>query len=176
MPTLLRSPFHSLIFGEGEQAFADILYDIQNHRPLAQYYRAETLIDLAKLPNPYLQGALRFDPNFEVHLETMRGCSAHCSYCYYGKNYKTIRRFPHEQILEVIRAASEAGVPEIYIMDPNFQTGPDFAGRLRDIAYANHGHVPIHTELRLEGIDEEIAGLLKEAGVVSVELAAKHKP
>jgi hypothetical protein len=54
-------------------------------------------------------------------------------------------------------------------MDPNFQTGPDFAGRLRDIAYANHARTAIHTELRLEGITEEIAELLKEAGVASVE-------
>ncbi len=122
------------------------------------------------MPNPYLTGALRFDPNFQVHLETMRGCSEKCSYCYYGKNYKTIRRFPHEQTVDVIRTASEAGVSEIYIMDPNFQSGPDFAGRLRDIADANHAHTAIHTELRLEGINEELAGLLKEAGVASVEV------
>jgi len=55
-------------------------------------------------------------------------------------------------------------------MDPNFQSGPNFVGRLRDIAYANHAHTAIHTELRLEGINEEIAGLLKEAGIVSVEV------
>ena len=170
MPISEKNPFHSLIYGEGEELFATVLQDIQEHRPLSPSYHSETLIDLSKLPNPYLTGALRFDPNAQVHLETMRGCSAKCSYCYYGKNYKTIRRFPHEQALEVIRAASQAGVSEIYIMDPNFQSGPNFVGRLRDIAYANHAHTAIHTELRLEGINEEIAGLLKEAGIVSVEV------
>jgi sulfatase maturation enzyme AslB (radical SAM superfamily) len=170
MPVTVRTPFHSLVYGEGEEAFAAVLQDIQEHRPLSPSYRSDSLIDLSKLPNPYLSGALRFDPNTQVHLETMRGCSAKCSYCYYGKNYKTLRRFPHEQATEVIRAASEAGVSEIYIMDPNFQSGTDFAGRLRDIAYANHAHTAIHTELRLEGINDEIAGLLKEAGVASVEV------
>ncbi len=170
MPITVRSPFHSLVFGEGEQAFADLLQDVIQHRPVAQSYRAEDPLDLEKLPNPYLTGALRFDPNMQVHLETMRGCSAKCSYCYYGKNYKNIRRFPHQQSLEVIRAAAAADVPEVYIMDPNFQSGSDFAGRLRDIAFANRLNTTIHTELRLEGITEEIAGLLKEAGVASVEV------
>jgi len=96
MPISERSPFHSLIYGEGEEPFAAVLQDIQEHRPLSPSYQSEALIDLSKLPNPYLTGALRFDPNVQVHLETMRGCSAKCSYCYYGKNYKTIRRFPHE--------------------------------------------------------------------------------
>jgi hypothetical protein len=169
MPVTVRTPFHSLVFGEGEEAFVDLLRDVQQHRPLAPSYTANALVDLEKVPNPYLAGTLRFDPSTQVHLETMRGCSAKCAYCYYGKNYKTLRRFPHKHVLDVIQAASEAGVPEIYIMDPNFQTGPDFAGRLRDIAYANHARTAIHTELRLEGITEEIAELLKEAGVASVE-------
>ena len=170
MPITVRSPFHSLVYGEGEEAFAQVLQDIQEHRPLSPSYKAEALIDLEKMPNPYIAGTLHFDQNLQVHLETMRGCSGRCSYCYYGKNYKTIRRYPYAQATDVIRAASDAGVPEIYIMDPNFQTGDDFAGRLREIAYANHAHTPIHTELRLEGIDEETAGLLKEAGVASVEV------
>ncbi|HOE75629.1 MAG TPA: radical SAM protein [Rectinema sp.] len=169
MPITSKSPFNSLIYGEGEEAFTDILQDIQEHRPISSFYSSDNLVDLNKLPNPYLSGALYFDPNFQVHIETMRGCNSRCSYCYYGKNYKTVRHFPHEQILEVIRLASEAGVPEIYIMDPNFQTGSDFAGKLRDIAFVNHAHTSIHTELRLEGLDEEIAGLLKEAGIISVE-------
>jgi len=170
MPITVRAPFNSLVFGEGEQAFADLLQDVSQHRPVAQTYRAQDALDLEKLPNPYLTGALRLDPNMQVHLETMRGCNAKCSYCYYGKNFKNIRRFPHQQSLDVIRAAAEAGVPEVYIMDPNFQSGSDFAGRLRDIAFANHSNTTIHTELRLEGINEEIAGLLKEAGVASVEI------
>ncbi len=170
MPITVRAPFHSLVFGEGEQAFADLLQDVSQHRPVSQTYRAPDPLDLEKLPNPYLNGALRLDPNMQVHLETMRGCSAKCSYCYYGKNYKNVRRFPHQQSLDVIRAAVEAGVPEVYIMDPNFQSGSDFAGRLRDIAFVNRSNTTIHTELRLEGINEEIAGLLKEAGVASVEI------
>lgn len=170
MPITLRTPFHSLVYGEGEEAFALLLQDILQHRPVASSYRAPPLLDLEKVPNPYLTGALRFDPNMQVHLETMRGCTAKCSYCYYGKNYSSIRSFPHEQSIQVIRSAVDAGVPEVYIMDPNFQTGTDFPSRLRDIAHVNRSSTTLHTELRLEGINEEIAGLLKEAGVASVEV------
>ncbi|MCX8013763.1 MAG: B12-binding domain-containing radical SAM protein, partial [Rectinema sp.] len=169
MPVTIRSPFHSFVIGEGEEAFVDLLRDIQEHRPISRFYTARELVDLERLPNPYLTGALTFSPDSQVHLETMRGCNARCAYCYYGKNYHTVRRFPHDRVLDVIRLASDAGVSEIYLMDPNLQTGPDFENRLRDIAFANRGHTAIHTEMRLEGINEEIASLLKEAGVVSVE-------
>jgi hypothetical protein len=169
MPITVRSPFHSFIVGEGEEAFIDLLRDIQEHRPIARFYAGRELVDLERLPNPYLTGALSFRPDTQVHLETMRGCTAKCAYCYYGKNYNSVRRFPHDKVLDVIRLASDAGVPEIYLMDPNFQTGPDFENRLRDIAFANRGRAAIHTEMRLEGVTEEIASLLKEAGVVSVE-------
>jgi radical SAM superfamily enzyme YgiQ (UPF0313 family) len=170
MPITLRTPFSSLVYGEGEEAFALLLQDILQHRPVESSYRAPTLLDLEKVPNPYLTGALRFDPNMQVHLETMRGCNAKCSYCFYGKNYSSIRSFPHEQSIQVLRSAADAGVPEVYIMDPNFQTGADFPSRLRDIAQVNRSSTTLHTELRLEGINEEIASLLKEAGVASVEV------
>lgn len=169
MPITVRSPFHSFIVGEGEEAFIDLLRDMQEHRPISRFYAGRELVDLERLPNPYLTGALSFRSDTQVHLETMRGCTAKCAYCYYGKNFNSIRRFPHDKVLDVIRLASDAGVSEIYLMDPNFQTGPDFENRLRDIAFANRGRASIHTEMRLEGITEEIASLLREAGVVSVE-------
>lgn len=169
MPVFSRSPFTSLVAGEGELAFCDLLQDIQQHRPLSRVYRGRDLVDLDDLPNPYLTGALPFSTDMQVHLETVRGCSSRCAYCYYGKAYPLVRRFPEDRVLEVIREAAAAGVQEVYLMDPTFNARPEFPQFLRRIAEVNDDRLSLHTELRLEGITEEISKLLKKAGIASVE-------
>ena len=91
-PLFASSPFNSLIEGEGELPFLELLGDIRKGRPLARRYAANDALDLLDLPNPYLAGSLSFETDRPVHLETVRGCPAHCGYCYYGKI--TPRRAP----------------------------------------------------------------------------------
>lgn len=169
MPIMDRSPFNALIEGEGEIAFTRILQDIRQHRPLSRIYKADSLLDLGTLPNPYLAGTLPIRKDLPVHLETMRGCPFKCAYCYYGKNYPALRRYPHEQALSVIQKAASLGCTEIYIMDPSFQFGADLEQRLKDFADANTSGIPIHTEMRLESVSEELGGMMKAAGIASVE-------
>ncbi|HWP68062.1 MAG TPA: radical SAM protein, partial [Rectinemataceae bacterium] len=169
MPIMERSPFNALVVGEGELPFAQILLDVRQHRPLSRIYRADKLLDLALLPNPYLAGTLPINKDSPVHLETMRGCPYKCAYCYYGKNYPTLRRYPHEQALSVIKKASEIGCPELYLMDPSFQFGSDLEQRLADFAEANTAAIPLHTEMRLESVTEKLGSLMKSAGIVSIE-------
>ena len=169
MPIMTRSPFSALVSGEGEIPFAEILRDIKQHKPLSRLYKAEGLLDLSTLPNPYLAGTLPIVRDAPVHLETMRGCPYHCAYCFYGKNYPTLRRYPDEQALSVIKKASLAGCSELYIMDPSFQFGPDLEQRLAAISEANTAAIPIHTEMRLDTVDDKLGSLMKSAGIASIE-------
>jgi radical SAM superfamily enzyme YgiQ (UPF0313 family) len=169
MPILDRSPFHALVVGEGERPFARILTDMVQHRPLSKVYKETELLDLALLPNPYLSETLPILKDRPIHLETLRGCPFSCAYCFYGKNYSSIRRFPEEQSLAVISKASEMGVSEIYIMDPSFQFGIDIERRLEEIAKANTAAIPLHTEMRLESVTDRLGSLMKSAGIVSLE-------
>lgn len=171
MPILSRSPFHALVKGEGELPFAALLQDVRQHKPLNRIYAApETLLDLSTLPNPYLAGTLPMKRDGTIHFETMRGCPFRCAYCYYGKNYPVLRRFPQEQMTAIINAASKAGCGEIYIMDPSFQFGSDLAQRLTLIAQANTAGIPIHTEMRLESVTPEIGELMKAAHIAEAEV------
>ena len=169
MPIMERSPFNALVVGEGEIPFSQILLDVKQHRPLSRVYRADGLLDLALLPNPYLVGTLPMSKDVPVHLETMRGCPNKCAYCYYGKNYPALRRYPQEQALSVIKKASQTGCSELYLMDPSFQFGSDLEQRLVDFAEANTAAVPLHTEMRLESITDKLGSLMKSAGIVSIE-------
>jgi radical SAM superfamily enzyme YgiQ (UPF0313 family) len=169
MPIFSRSPFHSLIEGEGESAFCALLDDLKRGRPLERRYAADAQLDLATVPNPYLTGALSFEEDRPVHLETMRGCPAHCAYCYYGKNFPSIRRFPREDAIKVLEAAGKAGARELYLMDPSFQATEDLPERLIALARANTAGLSIHAELRLESVTEETGRLYAAAGLVSAE-------
>ncbi|HEY9054527.1 MAG TPA: B12-binding domain-containing radical SAM protein [Rectinemataceae bacterium] len=169
MPILERSPFHALVIGEGELPFCRMLSDIAQHKPLSRIYRSTELLDLSTLPNPYLSGALPVRKDAPVHLETVRGCPFKCAYCYYGKNFPGVRRFPEEQASELIRTAGAAGASELYIMDPSFQCLPDLGRRLEALAEANTAALPIHAEMNLESIDDRLGSLMKSAGIASVE-------
>ena len=169
MPIMDRSPFNALVSGEGELPFAEILRDVKQHRPLSKVYKAEDLLDLATLPNPYLAGTLPILRDSPLHIETMRGCPYRCAYCFYGKNYPTLRRYPHEQAVELIKRASRTGSSELYIMDPSFQFGADLEQRLADFAEANTAAIPLHTEMRLDSITEKLGSLMKSAGIASIE-------
>jgi hypothetical protein len=169
MKIMSSSPFHSLIEGEGEEPFCELLSDAARSKPLARRYAAKASLDLSGLPNPYLVGALPFEADRPVHLETMRGCPARCGYCYYGKANPELRRYPREQAVQVIEAAGKAGVHEVYLMDPSFHATDDVAGRLVDIARANSAGMSLHAELRLESVTEEIGRLYAAAGLASAE-------
>ncbi len=169
MPLMDRSPFHTLVQGEGELAFAEILRDIEQHRPLRKLYKTKELLDLSTLPNPYLAGTLPIIKDKPVHVETVRGCPYRCAYCFYGKQYPELRRFPEDRALNLIRQATVVGVSEIYLMDPSFQYGSQVPAMLKDFAVANTAAIPIHAELRLDTLTEEFGSLLKSAGVASIE-------
>ncbi|HWR13059.1 MAG TPA: B12-binding domain-containing radical SAM protein [Rectinemataceae bacterium] len=169
MPIMDRSPFNALVSGEGEIPFIEILRDIKQHRPLSKLYKADGLLDLATLPNPYLAGTLPIAKDAPVHIETMRGCPYHCAYCFYGKNYSTLRRYPDEQAISIIQKASQVGSSELYIMDPSFQFGADLEQRLVNFADANTAAIPMHTEMRLDTITEKLGSLMKSAGIASIE-------
>jgi len=150
MPIMDRSPFNALVLGEGELAFAEILKDMEKHRPLARLYKAKELLDLATLPSPYLAGTLPLNKDKPVHIETLRGCPYRCAYCFYGKQYPVLRYFPEDEVISLIRRASQTGVSEIYLMDPSFQYGDRASGLLKEISLVNTAAIPIHAELRLD--------------------------
>ncbi|MDP3179778.1 MAG: B12-binding domain-containing radical SAM protein, partial [Spirochaetaceae bacterium] len=169
MPIMGSQAFHALVEGEGELAFCEILDDLRRGLPLERRYASRERLDLETLPNPYLAGILPFEADKPVHLETMRGCPSRCGYCYYGKNYPDLRRFPREQAYSVVEAAGKAGVREIYLMDPSFQATENLADRLVSLARANAAGMAIHAELRLESVTEETGRLYAAAGLGSAE-------
>jgi hypothetical protein len=155
--------------GEGEIGFTELLVKLMNNETLPKVCAMSPAATLAEIPNPYLSGILPMKPGAILHLETMRGCSRACTYCYYAKSTSVPRYFPPELLDQFFFLAQKAGAREIYLMDPSFECRPRFDGFLKKIALCNSTRIPLHTELSLESVTAERAWLLKEAGFVSVE-------
>jgi anaerobic magnesium-protoporphyrin IX monomethyl ester cyclase len=127
--------------------------------------------NLDDLPSPYLTRVL--EPiDGGAYLETYRGCPHRCAYCFEGKGYGRIRSFSDERVAAEIEAVAGApGVRSFSLIDPVFNLT---AARLRRFAewmapHAKRG-IRLHTiEVDVERIDAEAAGLLRAAGVASVE-------
>ncbi|UCH97339.1 MAG: radical SAM protein [Candidatus Aminicenantes bacterium] len=159
----------ALVIGEGEEAFIDFIKDLKTGKPVKRFYQSQKPVDLKKIPNPYLEKILVPWQKESMFLETMRGCPYPCKYCFYSKSYSSMRFFPGEYLPKLLAMARDYGVPELYFMDPSFNVSPQLKEKLARIQGLNTTGIPIHTEIRLEGVTQEIARLMKKAGFRSLE-------
>ena len=161
---LEREVVDAFVQGEGEPVFASLL----EAAPLPRFTRAP-LACLEEVPNPYSAGTLEARADEPLYLETLRGCPHRCRYCFYGKQFPSVRRFPEAILPAVFALARERGVPEIYLMDPSFTSARGLEERLVRLAALNPTGIPLHAELRLEAVTSQAARLMREAGFASVE-------
>lgn len=124
--------------GEGEQVFADLLVRFLETRdfrgiPGISYHNGNNIIrndwespveDLDILPSPYLEGI--FDPlltngmNWQAIVETNRGCSFRCSFCFWNQGSKRYRFYSLERVRRVIDWCGLNGMRYIFCSDSNF--------------------------------------------------------
>jgi radical SAM superfamily enzyme YgiQ (UPF0313 family) len=183
---LARHPeVHAVVRGEGEVTFAALLAElagggkawrvdgvtIRKGDEVVSTPDRALVADLDELPSPYLTGILA-PIDGGAYLETYRGCPHSCAYCFEGKGYGRIRSFSDARIAAEIEAvATTPGVRTFSFIDPVFNLTDE---RLRKLAgwmapHAKRG-VRLHTiEVDIERIDAESAGLLRSAGVATVE-------
>jgi radical SAM superfamily enzyme YgiQ (UPF0313 family) len=177
-----------IVKSEGELPFAEIVERLSDGRGLHDvsgicFRDAESLVDtgdaalvqdLDELPSPHLaffrdgRSAGRI-----VCLETQRGCVFKCNFCFYNKDLSLRnRRFDLERVKrELLRWLGSADVYSIYLMDPVFNLN---AARAKDICRfigANNPRgVKFHTEIWVEFMDDELAGLMRDAHFTFVEV------
>ena len=116
----------SIVLGEGEEMFVDILTSINNNDPLKDVYEGGRLVDL-DIPSPYLTGV--FDDIianntgyvFNGTLETNRGCPFACTFCDWGSlTYAKIKKFPIPKVIQELTWMAENQIDYVTIADANF--------------------------------------------------------
>lgn len=176
---------HAVVRGEGEITFAALLAELAGSGTAwrvdgLSVRKGDEIVstpdraligNLDDIPSPYLTGLLE-PTDGGAYLETYRGCPHRCAYCFEGKGYGRIRSFSDERIkAEIDHVASVPGVRSFSFIDPVFNLTD---ARLSKLAAWMEPHalrgVHLHTiEVDIERIDSETAGLLRRAGVASVE-------
>jgi radical SAM superfamily enzyme YgiQ (UPF0313 family) len=175
--------------GEGEQTFADLLLVLVHddspplpidglhvsHSALRTQHSGlrfrKPLASLDIVSSPYLAGILDAADEQMLMLETLRGCVFKCKFCYYPKSYDDLYFASEEKIVANLRHARERGAKEVVLLDPTLNQRRDFAKFLRLLIHCNpERQFTYFGELRAEGINQEIAGLLREANFTEVEV------
>ncbi len=129
------------------------------------------LPQLKDISSPYLEGILDAADEQMLLLETIRGCIFNCKFCYYPKSYDALYFLSQDKIEANLRHASQRGVREVVLLDPTLNQKRDFAAFLRLLARCNpEPRFKYFGELRAEGINAEIARLLREANFTDVEI------
>ena len=157
LPTVIEQffvecPFVDVaVLGEGEVAFAEVLLVHAKKGDLATVsgiaFRSPAtgkgvrtqpgkLVDLNELPSPYLAGyyddalSSRGGMEYQVILETNRGCPFRCSFCYWGNGEAKVRQFDLERLRREIGWLADKEIPYVFGADANFGMIP----RDREIA------------------------------------------
>lgn len=117
----------SLVIGEGEQAFVDMLVNIVDNTPLEKVYRNQKITNLEEIPSPYTLGI--FDSIISQHpdigwyaiLESSRGCPYSCTFCDWGgATNSKIRKFTLTRIENDLKWFVKNNVYTVLVPDANF--------------------------------------------------------
>lgn len=127
----------------------------------------EMLISPDMIVEPLSSRFLNSMPDGSVFMELTRGCPYRCSYCYYSKNSSRVRDIPFEKLISVLK--NPGSLKEIYLLCPTFDRSPDFKEKLIELKNLNHG-VNLHTEIRADRINKDMAKLMSDSGFASLEV------
>jgi len=132
---------------------------------------APILTDLNALPSPHEFAECRLTGRVAC-IETQRGCVFRCNFCFYNKDLSIRnRRFDLDRVKRELLTLLAQDADEIYLMDPIFNLYADRAKEIcRFIAAHNEKRVGIHAEIWAEFMDDELAGLMRDANFTFLEV------
>jgi len=157
------------VLGEGERVFVRLLTEPLFWSRGSAALNAHSLFTSA--PSPYLSGVLEPDIEDMMLLETQRGCSYRCGFCYYNKSMAGRSVADAGVVTEGVRWAHEQELKEVYFLDPSFNTHPELDTLVEAIGRINNDrHLAMSSEIRAEAVDRRYAELFAAAGFSLFEI------
>jgi len=178
-----------LIFGEGEKPFLGLLKSLiePNRKNLQKIkglaYRSgdsffcnkerDFIENLDKLPSPYLAGYVSGEilsrPGIRANFETQRGCNFRCAYCFYHKNFPSIKYRDANMVINEMDYAYKKGIKMGRIVDANFLSDKDFAKKIIRGLIERKIKMSFFVEVLPQFIDDEISKLFGQYIRISPE-------
>ncbi len=136
--------------------------------------------DLNEFPTPnpgrYLDLAPYRQFNSPLQIQTKRGCALNCSYCVYNKieGVRYRLRDPERVADDLARLSRETGLRNVEFTDSTFNAPLSHAKAVLRAIVARGLRLELRTMgLHPKYVDEELVGLMKEAGFTEVDLGAE---
>lgn len=125
---LAKHPYvDTVINGEGELIFTEILTAIAESQKIKRIYKQDRIQDLSDMPSAYLSGVFDqlINDNLKIKwqavLETNRGCPYACTFCDWGSvTHSKIKKFDIQRVLGEIKWFADHGITYLFIADANF--------------------------------------------------------
>lgn len=115
-----------VMFGEGEEAWANLLRKYHAGENIERYWNNPRQQEIADYPSPYLTGFFdkiieeNPDVSWFMMLETNRGCPYHCTFCGWGAEYlNKLKVFNLERVDAEIKWAIDHNIHWMFIIDAN---------------------------------------------------------
>ena len=120
--------------------------------------KLQATCDLETLPSPYLMGVL--PPQTFMRWETQRGCPFRCSFCQHRESHLATkglqkrRSFEINRLIEESKWMSQNAVTDVAILDPTFNSGPNYLKVMDALIDSNYGG-KVSLQCRFEMIKNE---------------------
>jgi len=171
------------VFGEGERPFMELLLTLSTGTPeltaisgLAFRNNGKGRLTINSestytdrtldLPSAYLKGAMQPElfttSRFTALVETQRGCSFRCAYCFVGCHRPFIAYFDLDRVVDEIRFLKSRGVASITFSDPNFTSDLGRAKELVRRLITEGLTTSINVQLIPGFLDEELVRLFAQ--------------
>ena len=172
-PDSFNPIFDSMIIGEGERAFMELLYDLENNKLKKIYQRKPSdNLDSLAFPDWNLIDERYFKKQFnttfaewgiEGWLLTSRGCPYRCRFCSTTQFWDKVRFHSDKYILNCLEDLKKKDVTHIQIWDDLFTIDKE---RLRRLAphFKNSG-IKFNCQPRINKIDEETCQILRDSNI-----------
>jgi radical SAM superfamily enzyme YgiQ (UPF0313 family) len=179
-----------VVRGEGEATFSAIIdrlssrsFDLSGLAGITFRINGQVITNpdrpqmsnIGSIPSPYLTGLIDLTGKdiVDVPLETSRGCSYRCSYCFYHKNFPRVRFFPFARVEKELKYILAKKPREVYLMDATFNAYPERAKKILRFFIKYNRCSNLHVELKAELIDDEMARLLAAARANNIEIGVQ---
>ena len=158
-------PFDAVFLGEAEFSFAQWYAQTLNTEaptprlsgsatfPQRDLFIRPGLSQGRELPSPWLLGILAPTPGSALSWELSRGCPYRCSYCYEGRSSNLVRHLPQARIDAELALFVQAGVSEIFVLDPTFNIDKNRMLRILKTLSTRALGIGWNFELRAELLD-----------------------